>query len=164
MVPAITLDELVAWNCQSSDWWKAHMDANPALLALPCGIGGNADVQAFVRHIWGAELVWSQILTGLPITDYDVWPRGPMDALFDMHVRAIINFRSFLDDADVAWDEMTVHYPWRRPELPKPTPRKALAHVLFHSQRHWAQLATLLRTAGFSYGFLGDLLFHSALK
>ena len=87
-----------------------------------------------------------------------------MDALFDMHVRAIVNFRSFLDDADVAWDEMTVHYPWRRPELPKPTPRKALAHVLFHSQRHWAQLATLLRTAGFSSGFLGDLLFHSALK
>ena len=32
-----------------------------------------------------------------------------------------------------------------------------------HSQRHWAQLATLLRTAGFPSGFEGDLMFSQAL-
>ena len=37
--------------------------------------------------------------------------------------------------------------------------RKVLAHALFHSQRHWAQLATLVRAAGFPSGFRGDLLF-----
>ncbi len=163
MTPAITLEELLAWNQESADFWKEHLQANPALLALPCGIGGNADVQAFVRHIWGAELVWSQIIAGQPVTDYDVWPAGPLDALFDMHNRAIQNFRSLLDDPSIAWDEMTVHYPWRKPEAPKPTPRKALAHVLLHSQRHWAQLSTLVRAAGFSSGFLGDLLFSAGL-
>jgi len=163
MIPAITLKELLAWNCQSADFWKAHLDANPALLQLPCGIGGNAHVQAFVRHIWGAELVWSQIVCGLPVTDYDVWPTGPLDAIFDLHLSALRNFRALLDSPDTSWDERSVHYPWRRPEAPKPTPRKALAHILLHSQRHWAQLSTLVRSAGFPSGFLGDLLLSSAL-
>jgi hypothetical protein len=56
MTAAIALEELLVWNQESSDFWKAHLEANPALLELPCGIGRNADVQAFVRHIWGAEL------------------------------------------------------------------------------------------------------------
>jgi uncharacterized damage-inducible protein DinB len=163
MIPAITLEELLAWNCQSADFWKAHLDANPALLQLPCGIGGNAHVQAFVRHIWGAELVWSQIVCGLPVTDYDVWPTGPLDAIFDLHLSALRNFRALLDSPDTNWDERSVHYPWRRPEAPKPTPRKAVAHILLHSQRHWAQLSTLVRSAGFPSGFLGDLLLSSAL-
>ncbi len=163
MTPAITLEELLAWNCQSADFWKAHLDANPALLQLPCGIGGNADVQGFVRHIWGAELVWSQMIYGLRVTDYDVWPTGPLEALFDLHLAAVRNFRALLDNLNTNWDERSVNYPWRHPETPKPTPRKALAHVLLHSQRHWAQLSTLVRSAGFPSGFGGDVLLSSAL-
>ena len=164
MTPAITLEELLAWNSQSSDFWNAHLESNPALLQLPCGIGGNADVQAFVRHIWGAELVWSQIVSGQSVTDHDVWPAGPLGALFDLHLSAVRNFRAILDDANTNWNECSVDYPWRRAEAPKLTPRKALAHVLLHSQRHWAQLSTLVRAAGFPSGFKGDLLFSSALE
>jgi uncharacterized damage-inducible protein DinB len=161
---AITLEELAAWNEEASSFWRAHLDAKPVLLQLPCGIGGTADVQAFVRHIWGAELVWSQIIRGVTVTDYDVWPKGPLDALFDLHLAAVSNFRILLDDPGTNWDERCVDYPWRRPEQPKPTPRKALAHILLHSQRHWAQLSTLVRGAGFPSGFLGDLLPSSALE
>jgi uncharacterized damage-inducible protein DinB len=164
MSVGITLEELLAWNDEASNFWKAHLEANPALLALPCGIGGTTDVQSFVRHIWGAELVWSQIIICLPVTDYDVWPKGPLDALFGLHLSAVRNFRALLDNTNTCWDERSVDYPWRRPEMPKPTPRKALAHLLLHSQRHWAQLSTLVRTAGSPSGFLGDLLFSSALE
>lgn len=163
MTPAITHEELLIWNQESSSFWNAYLAANVVLLDLPCGIGGNANVQAFVRHIWGAELLWSQILAGLPLTDYDVWPHGPLEALFDLHLSAVRNFRAILDNPAISWDERTVNYPWRPPDLPIPTPRKALAHVLIHSQRHWAQLATLIRAAGFPTGFKGDLLFTAAL-
>jgi uncharacterized damage-inducible protein DinB len=163
MTHGISLEELLDWNEEVSAFWKAHFETSPALLQLPCGIGGTANVQEFVRHIWGAELVWSQIIAGLPVTDYDVWPNGPLDALFDLHVAAVKNFQMVLHNANTNWDEQSVHYPWRVPERPKPTPRKALAHVLLHSQRHWAQLATLLRSAGTPAAFLGDLLFSSAL-
>ena len=35
MTPAITLQELLVWNQESSDFWHAHLEANPALLELP---------------------------------------------------------------------------------------------------------------------------------
>ena len=162
MTHGISLEELLAWNDEASEFWKAHLDASPALLQLPCGIGGTANVQEFVRHIWGAELVWSQIISSLPLTDYDVWPNGPLDALFHLHLSAVQNFQKLIDDPNTSWDEQSADYPWRR-QLPKLTPRKALAHILLHSQRHWAQLSTLLRSAGFPSGILGDLLFSSAL-
>ena len=162
---AISLEELLAWNQESSNFWKAHLDANPALLELPCGIGGSANVQEFVRHIWGVELVWSQRIAGLPLTDRKDMPAGPLGALFDLHLKAVQIFRSLLDDPAQNWDEtQTLKYPWLPPEGLTVSRRKVLAHTLFHSQRHWAQLATLVRAAGFPSGFKGDLLFSAALQ
>jgi uncharacterized damage-inducible protein DinB len=164
MTPAITLEELLAWNQESSNFWKSHLDANPALLALPCGIGGTANVQGFVRHIWGAELIWSQRIARLPETDKETWPAGPLDVLFELHVKAVQVFHELLDNPAVNWDEtMTLDVNWLPPEARTFTRRKVLGHVLFHSQRHWAQLATLVRAAGFPSGFKGDLLLSSAL-
>src|SRR5580698_5252279 len=117
MRPGITLDELLEWNQEASRFWKVHLEANPALLQLPCGIGGNADVQAFVRHIWGAELIWSQRIARLPERNRDVWPSGPLDALFDLHMEALGNFRVLLGDPAKDWDErMVMDYPWMPPE------------------------------------------------
>ena len=65
MSVGITLQELLAWNRESSRFWRDHLDANPHLLALSCDIGGTASVQEFVRHIWSVDLRWSQRLAGL---------------------------------------------------------------------------------------------------
>jgi uncharacterized damage-inducible protein DinB len=165
LTPAITFQELLAWNCQSSDFWKAHLDANPALLQLPSGIGGTADVQALVRHIWGVELLWSQRIAGLPQRNKDVWRAGPLDALFDLHLEAVGTFRALLNDPGKNWGErLILDRPGIPAEASRPTHRKVLGHALLHSQRHWAQLATLVRNAGFPSGFKGDLLFSSGLE
>jgi hypothetical protein len=47
MSVGVSLDELLTWNDQSANFWKTHLEANPALLELPCGIGGTENVQAF---------------------------------------------------------------------------------------------------------------------
>jgi len=165
MTPAITLEELLAWCEQSADFWKAHLDANPALLQLPSGIGGTADVQALVRHVWGVELLWSQRIAGLPEKNKDDWPAGPLGALFDLHREAIGNFRALLDDAGKDWDaRLNLDRPGIPTQASRPTHRKVLGHALLHGQRHWAQLATLVRNAGFPSGFRGDLLFSSGLE
>jgi len=164
MIPAISLEELLVWNDEASQFWKRHLEANPALLALPCEIGGTANVQQFVRHIWGVELRWGQRLAGLPVSPNEEMPDGPLDALFGLHLEAVQVYRALLDDSALNWDQaMTLDFPWLPPQARRASRRKVAGHALFHSQRHWAQLATLVRAAGFPSGFMGDLLLSSAL-
>ncbi len=104
MTPAITLEELFTWNQESSNFWKAHLEANPALLALPCGIGGAATVQEFVRHIWGVELRWGQRIAGLPVSPNEEMPDGPLYAIFDLHNQAVEDLpQALLDDPAQNW-------------------------------------------------------------
>jgi hypothetical protein len=165
MTAAVTLSELLAWNQEASDFWKAHLEANPALLELPCGIGGTANVQELVRHIWGVELVWAQRIAALPVADRKTMPTGPLEVLFDLHLKAVEIFREFLDDPNSNWEAtITLDYPWLPPEARTFSRRKGAAHALFHSQRQWAQLATLVRAAGFPSDFKGDIIFSPAMK
>jgi uncharacterized damage-inducible protein DinB len=162
MSVGVTFDELLAWNEQSADFWKSHFDANPHLLELPCGIGGAASVQDLVRHIWGAELRWCERLGGMPETPREQIPAGPLDTLFGIHQRAMEMFRGLLAGPESAWAEP---YILKIDSIPQEqrsvSRRKIAAHALLHSQRHWAQLATLVRNAGFPSGFKGDVLFAS---
>jgi uncharacterized damage-inducible protein DinB len=164
MTPAITLEELVAWDHESAVFWKAHLGANPALLRLPCGIGGAADVQEFVRHIWAVELRWGQLLAGLPVLSRKETPAGPLEALFVLHLEAMRIFGALLGDPAQDWGQtINLTYDWLSPEARNFSRRKIMSHALVHSQRHWAQLSTLLRAAGFPTNFRGDLLFSSTL-
>jgi uncharacterized damage-inducible protein DinB len=164
MTVAITLEELLAWNDESSTFWKGLLEDNPTLLQLPCDIGGVTNVQQFIRHIWGAELRWAQRLAGVLETPREAVPAGPLDALFDLHLQAVQLFRGLLANPAKDWDaSYTLDVSWLPPHARTSTHRKILAHALFHSQRHWAQLATLVRAAGFPSGFGGDLIFSSAL-
>jgi uncharacterized damage-inducible protein DinB len=164
VTPAISLDELLAWNQEASDFWLAHLKANAALLELPCGIGGATNVQQFVRHIWAVELRWSQRIAGLPELAKQDIPAGPLDALFGLHEQAGQILRTLLDDPAQDWEEaLTLNFSWLPPDARTFSRRKLAAHMLFHSQRHWAQLATLVRVAGFPSAFQGDLLFSRAL-
>jgi uncharacterized damage-inducible protein DinB len=44
------------------------------------------------------------------------------------------------------------------------TPRKFVFHILFHEIRHWAQIATALRNAGFVPPGDHDLFYSSAME
>jgi uncharacterized damage-inducible protein DinB len=165
MTPALTFEELLHWNDETSQWWKAHLDANPALLALPCGIGGATDVQALVRHIWAAELRWAHRLAAMPEFDHNTMPAGPLDVLYVTHIQASEILHKLLADPAEDWEApYTLTAQWLPPEKRTHSRRKIMGHVLLHAQRHWAQLATLVRAAGFPSGFGGDLLFSRALR
>jgi len=156
----ITLEELLRWNDQSASYWKNHLDANPNVLDLPCGIGGAASVQALVRHIWGAELRWSERLAGTAESPRESIPAGPLDALFALHRRAMSIFRNLLSAPESSWNESyVIQLEVIPPNLRTVPRRKIAANALIHSQRHWAQLATLVRSAGFPSDFQGDVIF-----
>ncbi|MGD0830388.1 MAG: hypothetical protein ABR907_05550 [Terracidiphilus sp.] len=92
-------------------------------------------------------------------------PAGSLEAFYELHIKAVQIFRSLLNDQSLDWEQaMTLDLPWIPAEARTISRRKVAAHALFHSQRHWAQLATLVRAAGFPSEFRGDLLFSSALR
>jgi uncharacterized damage-inducible protein DinB len=164
MSVSVQMEELLTWNDEASDYWKGHLENNPALLQLPCGIGGAATVQDLVRHIWGAELRWAERLTGVAETPREAVPTGPLEALFELHLKAGPMYRKLLANPEENWEApYTLNVPSVPLEKRTLSRRKVLAHALFHGQRHWAQLATLVRTAGFPSEFRGDILFSSAL-
>lgn len=164
MSVGITLEELLAWNDEAANVWKNHLDINPALLELPCDIGGTKNVQQFVRHIWGAELRWAQRLAALTPLEREKTPEGPLEALFDLHRQAVEIIRNLLSAPEQSWAEPYIlQFDWIPPEERSVSRRKVAAHMLFHSQRHYAQLATLVRVAGYPTKIRGDLLFSPAL-
>lgn len=165
MTVGISLEELLAWNDQAAGYWYEHLDINPSLLQLPCDVGSSASVQEFVRHIWLVELRWGQRLAGLPVLSKEVAPQGPLEALFNLHREAMEVFHNLLAAPERIWDETYVlELPHIPEDMRQPTRRKVAAHALLHSQRHYAQLATLARQAGHPVKFGGDLLFSPALR
>ena len=162
---SISMSELLAWNSEASAFWRKHLDAHPELLRLPCGIGGAATVQDLVRHIWGAELRWAERLSAVSETPWDTVPAGPLDALFALHEKSALIYTRLLADPQQDWAAPYTFHLAALPDGKKTLARrKVLAHALLHGQRHWAQLATLVRAAGFPSGFYGDILFSSALE
>jgi uncharacterized damage-inducible protein DinB len=160
MSVGISFEELLMWNEQSAEFWKSHFEANPNLLELPCSIGGAATVQDLVRHIWGAELRWCERLAGTTETAREQIPHGPIGAIFEIHQRAMVMFRELLAGPEKSWSEPYVlKFDWIPEDRRTVSRRKIAAHALIHSQRHWAQLATLVRNAGFPSGYWGDVLF-----
>lgn len=165
MSVGVSLDELLAWNDEAAGYWYEHLDINPSLLEVRCDIGGTRNVQELVRHIWGVELRWSQRLAGLPQLSKEATPAGPLEALFNLHREAVEIFRNLLAAPEQSWSEPYIFDLAQIPEnLRSPSRRKVAAHALFHSQRHYAQLATLVRQAGLPVRVGGDLLFSPALR
>jgi hypothetical protein len=164
MSVGISLAELLAWDEETSAFWKNYFEANPAQLQLPCDIGGSKCVQDLLRHNWGtAQLRWAERLAGLPVTPREDMPEGPLDALYAMHLKAAQIFRELLAAPDESWAQ-PFKIDWIPSFAKTVSRRKVAGHMLFHGQRHWAQLATLLRTAAAPTAFRGDLLLSQALE
>ena len=100
-------------------------------------------MQEFVRHIWGVELRWSQRLAALPVLAREEMPAGPLDALFDLHRRAVEIFRGLLATRPKAGTSpLRLIFSWLPPEaaarfpaqglgthaVPQPAPLGATGH------------------------------------
>jgi uncharacterized damage-inducible protein DinB len=161
---AITLEELLADNEAATEKWKVWFAANPAALDVPCSIYNSGTVRGLLKHIFAVELRHSQRLNGGEVTAYDAIPVGSLDELMAIHAQAIQNLRKFLSTAsDSALLEVIPLQTVSAGTL-RASRRKLFAHILLHSMRHWAQLSSLLREAGYKTDWAKDFLFSEALE
>ena len=158
----VRVSELLAYAEDEWRRWRAWLEQHPAALDVKVDIADAKQVRDVVKHIVLVDLRYAQWLTGEPLTAPDGLDRLTPAGLFDEGDRAYALLRRLGDSTpDEKWAEAL---PFPKPlEHMKPTRRKCAVHVVFHSTRHWAQLATALRAAGHPTDWQHDFVLASAM-
>jgi uncharacterized damage-inducible protein DinB len=161
----ISFTELLAANEAGTEKWRNWFEERPALvLDVPLGIALAKDVREFLLHIFAVELRYAERLKGLPITAYETLPTGSVAKLFATGDRARTMYRDYLatvTDEDLA---SVIEFPTRTAGIVRASKRKIVVHALLHSVRHWAQLATALREAGYPTDWGKDFLYTEVMQ
>jgi uncharacterized damage-inducible protein DinB len=159
----ISLDELMAWTAEERAKWLPWLKANPKALDVTVQPGGRfPTVGSLIDHIFLVEHRHTLRLLGRELpTETGVKP-GDIDALYAYAARGRDAVRRYLptlkpEDANKPRDVVvaTGTYPL--------SPRKLLFHMALHEVRHWAQIASAVRAAGFAPPGDHDLFYSKAL-
>jgi uncharacterized damage-inducible protein DinB len=160
----ISFADLLAANEAETQKWRKWFDAQPAaVLDVPLSIALAKNVREFLLHIFAVELRYAERLAGLPITDYETLPTGSVAELFGIGDRARGMYRDYLakaTDEDLA---SMMEFPTRTAGIIRSSKRKMFAHSMLHGVRHWAQLATALREAGYPTNWGKDFLYSPVM-
>lgn len=158
---AITGAELLDWVEHTSRGWKKIIAAHPEILSFPCDIRGSQSVAQLLQHIVAAELRYAEQLNGLPQTPYESIPYDSVETIYATHDRAIQLLRPLLDRGQAFWEEV-LEFKTRSAGPLRASRRTVLVHMLTHSIRHYAQLATLVRQHGVKHDLIMDYIFLHA--
>ena len=156
-LPVLSGNDLVAWVERTSCGWKQLLAAQPGLLQWPCDIRETTTVAGLLQHIVAVELRYAERLSDLPQTEYSAIPFDSVEVLYKTHDRAMQLVQS-LDRQNESWWMETIRFPTRSSGT-LDAPRKVIFfHLLMHSIRHYAQLATIARKHGIAPGWMMDYL------
>jgi uncharacterized damage-inducible protein DinB len=161
----ISFSDLLAANEAETQRWRVWFDGQPAaILDVPLSVAGAKNVREFLLHIFAVELRYAERLAGLPITEYETLPTGSVAELFAIGERARAMYRDYLataTDEDLA---SVMEFPTRTVGVIRASKRKMFAHAMLHGVRHWAQLATALREAGYPTNWGKDFLYSPVME
>jgi uncharacterized damage-inducible protein DinB len=163
MTPTISLDELLGWTAEERAKWLPWLKKHPGALDVAVQPGGRfPTVASLIDHIFLVEVRHTLRLRGdeLP-TESGIAP-GDLDALFKYAARGREGVHRYLPslfpgDVNTPRDVVVASGTYRL------SPRKLLFHMALHEVRHWAQIASAVRMAGFTPPGDHDLFYSKSL-
>jgi uncharacterized damage-inducible protein DinB len=160
---ALPAEDTLAWHEANSAAWKRLLTEHPEALSFTCDIAQTKTVGELLQHIVAVELRYAERLANLPATDYAAITFDSVEAIYTTHNRATALFQQLLTSDNIDWNERIEFI--TRSRGPARSSRKVVFfHALFHTARHYAQLATLVRQHGISPGWPMDYLFMDLEK
>lgn len=163
MTLALTFDELLRYTNGERDKWRAWFLGHPAAIEAPVQPGARfATVGKLVDHIFLVERRHLQRLQSQPVVEQTGLTGNNASPLFDYGASVRRELEQYAANLGDDADEVRT-FDIRGERMPLTT-RKLLFHILLHETRHWAQIATAVRLAGFEPPGDHDLLFSAALK
>jgi len=161
----ISFADLLAANEAETQKWRTWFEGQPvAVLDVPLSIALAKDVREFLLHIFAVELRHAERITGLAITDYETLPARSVAELFGIGDRARGMYRDYLAKATDDNLATVIEFPTRTAGTVRASKRKIFAHAMLHGVRHWAQLTTALREAGYTTGWGKDFLYSPVME
>lgn len=159
----ITLNELLAWTAEERAKWLPWLKANPKALDVVVQPGGRfPTVASLIDHILLVEHRHTLRLQGRELPTASGVDSKDLDAMFaygERGRRAVHAYVPSLTAAD-ANTPRDVVVPGGTHRM---SPRKLLFHMALHEVRHWAQIASAVRAAGFAPPGDHDLFYSKAL-
>lgn len=159
---ALTGHELQEWVDVTSRNWKKLISDHPEILGIACDIRETHTVAQVLQHIVAVELRYAERISELPQTGYEIIPYDSAEAIYATHERAMALLTPLLERDQAFWDTL-IEFPTRSLGTLRATRRTILIHLFMHSIRHYAQLATLVRTHGIKPGWEMDYLMMGLL-
>jgi uncharacterized damage-inducible protein DinB len=163
---ALTFDELLRHNEEETGRWHEWFKQNPAALDVAVDMVDMKDVRGVLVHIFAVELLYTERMRGITRQKIALedFPSDTLESLFSIGAKARAAFRQILDQTSEAqWHEHVVFLS-RASGTIGGSRRKLFAHALLHSVRHWAQLATALRAAGYKQDWQHDFIFAKTIE
>ena len=155
-IPGLTGEDLYAWVERTSSGWRGLLAAHPEALSFPCDIRGQESVAGLLQHIAAVELLFTEWLSGTASTPA-VPSSATVETIYATHDKAMSLFLS-LNQHDETWWQEPVDFPMRSGAIIHGPRRVFAIHMLMHSIRHYAQLATIVRQHGITPGWQMDYL------
>jgi uncharacterized damage-inducible protein DinB len=159
-VTSLSFDELLLLNeAETRRWRKWFEKQDASVLDLPNSTANAGTVRGLLLHISAVELRHGERLLEKPeITTYESLPTGSVASLFAIGDKARQNLRGYLQNATEQDLRRVIDIHTRSAGTLRASKRKLVAHIFFHSIRHWAQLASALREHSFATDWPHDVL------
>ncbi len=168
----ITFAELLAYTDTECTRWEDWFKSNPSASTVPMGEEnrGMGTAHALLAHIFFCENYYADLLQN-KVPDMTELSRlyqeimgKPVGDLFRFGFAARRRLANFAATAIEGQLKASISIPYPPDHPTSGSKRKFLAHVLVHSTRHLAQLATILRQHGHKTDWDHDMMFCGAIE
>jgi uncharacterized damage-inducible protein DinB len=156
-LPHLEGQDLIAWLDRTSDRWRNLLMSHPEALEFPCDIRETKNVDGLLHHVVAVELRYAERLCGLTETPYDQISYDSAETVHRVHQRAM-KLLFPLSEHGEDWWQHVLEFGTRSGGQMQASRRVIFMHLLLHSIRHYAQLATIVRQHGIDPGWMMDYL------
>ena len=155
---AYTFDQLLAYSEAEDARWHEWLTSNPAALDVPFAEGRLATVRGLIIHIFAVELRYTERLCGREVTSYDDIHVESLDEIFGLGAEAGKMLREYLSGMTESDAASILTFTTMTAGTLTASKHKIASNIFMHAIRHWAQVATTLRLAGFTKQWGHDVL------
>lgn len=164
---AISLNELLAYDEHEVTRWHEWFKKQPAdILDLPTKVAEGNDLRWLLFHIFAVQLRYAEWILERPSRSREEFlaiPRQTVDELFAIGAQARTLLGKFIENTSAEDLQKVLAYDSPKFKM-SASKRKCFLQAILHGDRHWAQIAVLVREAGHKTDWVHDFIVSPVME